>query len=739
MRTMWSFVAVVFLASCCAPAAQQGDTTTATPPEPPQDPVAEQAQPPEPTPAVAQVEPKKGPYPPTPREDIVETIHGERVADPYRWLEDPTKPETAAWMDAQDAVARTHIANLPRREKLAARLRDVFYFDALSAPIHRRGRYFFSRKHADKEKSVVYWKTGKAGAERVLLDPNTWSTDGSAGLGGWWPSRDGKYVAFAKKLNNSDEAVMHVLDVSRGTETGDVIPGTKYSGASWTPDGKGFYYVWVPPVGGKVTVADRPGFAELRYHKLGADPAKDPIVHPATGNPQTFLGGGVSWDGRWLFAVVRHGWNQTDVYFKDLKRGGATAEWTPLAVGMKAIFEVYAWRDNFYVLTNLDAPRYRVLEVDPRKAMRAEWKEIVPESDATLEKVNIVGDRLVLTYLRNAASELAVHDLGGKRVRTLALPSIGTVGGMTGNPDEDTGYFVFTSFTEPTVTFETSIKAGGMKEWSRVKLPIDLSQYVTEQVRYPSKDGTEITMFLIHHKDAKPDGKQPVLLYGYGGFNVSVTPAFSSSRAVWLEQGGVLAMPNLRGGGEYGEDWHKAGMGANKQNVFDDYVAAARWLIANKWTTPERLAIHGGSNGGLLVGAAMTQAPELFRAVVCSVPLLDMVRYHLFGSGKTWIPEYGSAEDPAQFKTLFAYSPYHHVREGVTYPALLMMSADHDDRVDPMHARKFIAAVQHANTGDRPALLRIEKNAGHGGADVVKQQVDMNADMYAFLMDQLGM
>ncbi len=621
--------------------------------------------------------------------------------------------------------------------EIAARLKEVLYFDAMGAPTHRKGRYFYTRKHATKEKTVVYWKVGKDGAEQVLFDPNTWSADGSSGLGGWWPSRDGKFVAYARKENNSDETVTYVRNLATGKDTTDVIPGTKYSGASWTPDSKGFYYVWVPPVGGEVTVADRPGFAELRFHKLGTDPTKDPIVHPATRNPQTFLGGGVSWDGRWLTASVQHGWNSTDVYFKDLKKGDK--DWRPLAVGLGAIFEVTVWRDQFYVNTNLDAPRYRVLKVDPKKPARADWKELVPQADGTLEGVSVVGEHLVLNYLRNATSELEVHELSGKLVRKVNHPPLGTTSGIGGNPDEDTGYFSYSSFTEASVNYETSIKTGAVKEWSRVTLPIDTSKMVAEQVRYQSKDGTEVTMFLLHNAGIEKNGKNPVLLYGYGGFNVSLTPSFSSSRAVWLEQGGMLAIPNLRGGGEYGEDWHKAGAGPNKQNVFDDYTAAARGLIKEGWTSPEHLAIYGGSNGGLLVGAAMTQAPELYRAVICAVPLLDMVRYHKFGSGKTWIPEYGSAEDPAQFKTLYAYSPYHRVEEGVAYPALLMMSADHDDRVDPNHARKFTALVQHATAIDRPALLRIEKNAGHGGADLVRQQVESNADLYAFLIQQLGM
>ena len=732
MRRMMSLL-VAALAACCPPTGARpsqpdvvGDTTNL----PPSDHQPHVEEPP------ASVSNKPA-YPPTRRQDIVDTLHGTKVADPYRWLEDDTQPDVKAWMAAQDAFARERLNTLPRRDAIAARLKEVFYYDAMSAPTHRKGRYFYSRKHADKEKSVVYWKNGKAGAEQVLFDPNQWSQDGSVGLGGWYPSRDGKYVAYAKKENNSDETVTYIRDVTTGKDLADVIPGTKYSGASWTPDSKGFYYTWVPPVGGPVSVADRPGFAELRYHALGTDPAKDPVVHPATGNPQTFLGGWVSWDGRWLLATIQHGWNRTDVYFRDLK--SSKTGWTKLVEGVDAVFDVTPWKGKFYVLTNHEAPRYKVMKVDPAKPALDQWKEIVPTSTSTLEGMNIVGGRLALTYLTKAASELELRTLDGKPVRKVALPPLGTTGGIGGNPDEDTGYFGYSSFTEASVTYETSIKTGEVKEWSRVKLPIDTAQFVAEQVTYPSKDGTEITMFLIHRKDVQLDGNNPTILYGYGGFNVSLTPAFSSSRAVWLELGGVLAIPNLRGGGEYGEEWHRDGMLLKKQNVFDDYVAAARWLIDNKWTSPDKLAIYGGSNGGLLVGAAMTQAPELFRAVVCAVPLLDMVRYHLFGSGKTWIPEYGSADDAEQFKAIYAYSPYHRVKDGVAYPALLMMSADHDDRVDPNHARKFTALIQHATSSDRPALLRIEKMAGHGGADLVKQQVEQNADLYAFLIQQLGM
>ena len=687
-------------------------------------------------PPVAPVKPRSDrPWPDTRRDDVADTLHGTKVADPYRWLEDEKKPDVQAWMTAQDDYARGELAKLAGRDQLAARLKELFYYDAIGAPTHRKGRFFYTRKLATKEKTIVYWKKGERGQEKVLFDPNKWSEDGTKGLGGWWPSYDGKLVAYNVKENNADESVMHIIDVATGKDLTDVIPGTKYSGASWTPDGKGFYYTWVPEAG-SVPVDKRPGEAQVRFHKLGDDPEKDSIVYPATKNPETFVGGFISRDGHWLFATVQHGWNSTDVYFKDARKPAAA--WTTLVKDVPAIFDVYPWRDKFYISTNDGAPRYRVYKVDPAKPGRADWKEIVKESkDATLAGLNVVGEKLVLDYLRNAASEIEVHDLGGKLVRKVALPPLGTSGGIGGNPDEDTGYFGYTSFTEPSVIYKTSIKTGKVKEWARVKLPIDTSKLTTEQVWYTSKDGTKVSMFIIHAKDVTRNGKNPTLLYGYGGFNVSMTPGFSGGRMAWLEKGGVYAIPNLRGGGEYGEDWHKDGMLAKKQNVFDDFIAAARFLVSDGWTSPEHLAIYGGSNGGLLVGATMTQAPDAFKAVVCAVPLLDMVRYHLFGSGRTWIPEYGSAEKPEDFKVLYGYSPYHKVTKGTKYPALLMLSADHDDRVDPMHARKFTAEIQAATSNTAPVLLRIERNSGHGGADLVKQQLEQSADIYAWLFDVL--
>ncbi|MEJ7601083.1 MAG: prolyl oligopeptidase family serine peptidase [Kofleriaceae bacterium] len=688
-------------------------------------------------PAPAEVaRPEVRPWPATRKEAIVDTLHGVEVADPYRWLEDETSPEVQAWMKAQADYARGELAKLPGRAELGERLGQLLYYDALGAPLHRKGRYFYTRKHADKEKLIVYWKQGERGAEQVLLDPNTWSTDGAKSLGTWAVSHDGKLAVYAIKENNSDETTTKVIEVATGKHRTDVIAGTKYtSAASWRPDGKGFYYIWVPPVGGKVTIADRPGFAEVRYHALDADPAADPVLFPATGNAKSFVGGGISKDGRWLWTLVRHGHRSTEIVFKDARK--PAAPWTTLIKGVDATFELEIWRDRFYVLTNDGAPRRRIFKIDPRKPERAAWKEIVGESrDGMIEKWAVVGDHLVLTYLRKAANELVVHDLEGKLVRKLDVPVLGTIGAMVGNADEDAGYFSYTSYTQPQVIYKTSIKTGKVTEWSRVKVPADTSIMTVDQVFYPSKDGTQVSMFILRHKDATPNGKQPTLLYGYGGFNQPMLPGFTAARTVWVEQGGMLAIPNLRGGNEYGEDWHRAGTLLEKQNTFDDFIAAAEYLIKEGWTSSEHLAISGGSNGGLLVGAAVTQRPALFTAVVCSVPLLDMLRYHLAGAGKTWIPEYGSAEDPAQFKAIHAYSPYRRaIANGPQrYPTVMFDSADHDDRVDPMHARKLAAVMQANQLAPSPILLRIERNAGHSGADMVKAQVERLTDQMSLLL-----
>ena len=635
------------------------------------------------------------------------------------------------------AFTRKHLDGLGDRTALIARLEELSYIDFTSAPRRKGRRYFFSRRHRDKEKSVYYVRTGRNGKARVLLDPNTMSKDGSVAVKGVFPSHDGKRVIYKRSENNADAASLVLLDVATGRESKvDTIDGAKYAYPAWTPRGDAFYYVRIP-TDGSVKTTELPAHAQVYRHKIGTDPKTDTLVYEKTGDPKIFLGVDLSRDGHLLTVQKSFGWNRTEIVFKDLRRD---QEFRPLFVGHNARADLDSHRGRFVIRTNLDAPNWRLVSVDPKRPSPEHWVEVVPaRADAVLKRFEVVGGKLSLSYLKNASSELELRSFKGKLIRTVQLPGIGSSGGLTGHPEDDTAYFAFSSFTTPHTIFETSVRRGGKKVYSEVSVPIDSTRYQTEQVWYRSKDGTKVSMFILQKKGAPRDGSTAFLLYGYGGFNISLTPSFSGADFVWLENGGGLAIPNLRGGGEYGEAWHKSGMLDKKQNVFDDFIAAAEYLIDKRYTSSQRLAISGGSNGGLLVGAMMTQRPDLMRAVSCRVPLLDMLRYHRFGAGKTWISEYGSADDPKQFKALRAYSPYHHVRKGTKYPALLMLSADSDDRVHPMHARKFVARVQAATRSKHPVLLRVEGNAGHGGGDMVKKRVKRKADSYAFLFHELGM
>jgi prolyl oligopeptidase len=542
------------------------------------------------------------------------------------------------------------------------------------------------------------------------------------------PSHDGRTLAYALQVNNADEATLYVKDVATGkvSET-DRIDGAKYASPAWTPAGDAFYYTWVP-TDPQIPAAERPGKAEIRYHTLGTDPAADPVVRPATGDPEKFVWPDLSRDGHWLFAYTVT-FASVDIAYKDLRSPGG--EWKTLISSNDAEYWLEAWQDRFYLRTNDGGSRFRVLRADPSAPDRKDWVEIVAEApDAVLKGMSVVGGRLALSYLRNAASELELRTLDGQKVRSIDLPGIGSSGGLIGTPESDDAFYDFSSFTHPPEIWRTSVATR--------EVPVDPKPYTVEQVFYPSKDGTKVPMFLVHRTDAPKDGSTPFLLYGYGGFGISMEPSFSGRLYAWLESGGGYALANIRGGGEYGEDWHRAGMLANKQNVFDDFIAAGEYLVKDGWTKPERLAIQGGSNGGLLVGAVLTQRPDLFKAVICEVPLLDMVRYHHFGSGRTWVSEYGSADRKEDFGWLYAYSPYHHVKADTAYPAVLMASADSDDRVDPLHARKMTAALQAASTGG-PVLLRVEAHAGHGGADQVSSAVAAGVDYYSFLFAQLGM
>jgi prolyl oligopeptidase len=684
-------------------------------------------------------------YPEAKRDAVVDTVHGVPIPDPYRWLENAGDRLTQAWMSAEDKLAREFVGRVPAHDRLATRLKEVYYVDSIFPPTKCGQRYFYLRQHKDKEKAILYVRDGERGPERILLDPNTLTPDGTTTLGDWMPTWDGKLLAYVLHANNSDAGETHVLDVQTGKPLADTITGTDYTIASWTPRGDAFYYTWIPPRTGQPSDAERFAKAEVRLHRIGQDAANDARVHEPAGDARLFVFATVSRDGHWLFYSVEHGEVRVDVSYRDLRKPDDS--WHALTSGLDASYEIEAYRDQFYVRTNEGAPRWRVFRVDPTHPERKSWRELVPErKEVVVHSAMVVGKQLLIVGMKNATNLVEVRTLDGALVRTVPLPGLGTVGRVQGDTDDDDVFFRFVSFTSPPRVLRTSIAKGGAQLWGEAKVPVDLSAWTVEQVFYPSKDGTRVSMFIVRKKDQPKDTPAPLLLSGYGGFSQAILPSWNPALVPWLEAGGVYVITNLRGGSEYGEEWHRQGMREHKQNVFDDFAAAAKWLIDHGYTTTDKLAIWGRSNGGLLVGAAMTQHPELFRAVLCGVPLLDMVRFHKFGGGQTWIPEYGTPDDASDFKFLYAYSPYHHIRPNVTYPALLMLSADADDRVEPLHARKFVAALQQVQGGSvkggRPVLLRIERNSGHAGADLPaynKQLVGYWADAYSFLFEELGL
>jgi prolyl oligopeptidase len=682
-------------------------------------------------------------YPATRTVDASDTYFGTKIADPYRWLEDGKSPEVQAWLDSQNKLARSYLDALPGRAALEKRYEQLMRIDTISAPGRAGDRYFYMKRQAEQEKSVLYWRsaTDPNAPEHVLIDPNQWIGTTNASLGTTATTLDGKLLAYSIRPNNADEATLYVKDVATGRDLpGEKIEGAKYAEPSWLPDGSGFVYTWLPPAD-PAHVADRPGQAVVKFHKLGTDPKSDPILHEKTGDPTKFIGAYVSRDGKWMFFSQQNGWDKNDLWYQPLHGAPSAAmahTWKPIVVGKPFVYSLEPWQGEGYIVTNEGAPRFRLYKVSLDNPTPAHWKEIVPESPtAVLQGADIIGNHLVLAWLDNVISKADICDLDARLVRHLELPGIGSVG-LEGDPDFNDLFFSFDNFTTPPTIYQTSVTDPSQKVWAAIKFPVDPSAYAVEQKWFTSKDGTKIPMFIVHRKDIKMDGSTPFMIYGYGGFSISQTPVFAAGWFPFLEAGGGYAMVNLRGGGEFGEKWHQDGMLLNKQHVFDDCIGAAEYLIANKYTSPQHLAVRGGSNGGLLVGAVITQRPDLFRAAVCEVPLLDMIRYPLFGSGKTWVPEYGSPGVEAQFKALFAYSPYHHVEPGVKYPALLMCTAANDDRVDPMHARKFVAKMQADNADDYPILLRVETQSGHGGSDQVKKTIALGTDIWSFLINELG-
>ena len=674
----------------------------------------------------------------TPR-PVADYFHGTRVIDNYRWLEKADSPEVQKWVAEENDYTRALLDPLPGRAAIQHRLTELLSIGNVSAPVLAGHHYFYTRREGLQNQPVLYIRDSLNGSDRVLVDANSLAADGTIALDWFQPSENGKYVAYGTSPSGSEMSTLHVIESKTGTMLPDTIERTRAASIAWLHDNSGFYYTRYPKKG-EVPAGQEMYNRHVYFHLLGSPVETDDAVFGEGRDPEDWPSVSLSNDGRWLLINVSEGWTKSELFLMDLKGDKAPVR---LTTGKNFLYSADIYDGKVYITSNEDAPRYRVFVTDAGNFDREAWKEIIPQSDAVLQGAAVFGGKLVAQYEQDASSQLKLFDLDGKKLNDLALPAIGTVYSTGGKWNHDEVFYGFQSFTFAPSIYRFDLKNGSTSLWTKVEAPsIDASAYDVQQEWFNSKDGTRVPMFVVHKKGVQKNGKNPTLLTGYGGFNVSLTPSFSRTAYLWMEHGGVYAVANLRGGAEFGEDWHRAGMLEKKQNVFDDMIAAAQHLIAEKYTDKHHLAIQGGSNGGLLMGAMITQRPDLFRAVVCQVPLLDMLHYQDFQIAKLWIPEYGSAENPEQFKWLYAYSPYHHVKAGVEYPAVLFMTADTDTRVDPMHAKKMTALMQaEARNGSsvtRPILLRIETKAGHGAGKPVTKQIEEFTDVYSFLFWQLG-
>lgn len=680
-------------------------------------------------------------YPATKRVDHYDNYHGEQVHDPYRWLEDDARESEAVaeWVEAQNKVTFGYLESIPQRAAIKQRLTELWNYERYSAPFKAGGRYYFTKNDGLQNQSVVYMMETLADEPAVLFDPNTWSEDGTVALGGMAFSDDGKYVAYAIAEGGSDWRAWHVRHIASGEDLSDELKWIKFASPAWTNDGRGFFYSRYNEPREGAAFHDINELQKLYYHRVGTPQTDDVLVYQRLDEPKWGFGPQVTEDGRYLVITIWKGTgDKYRVMYKDLN------EPYGMLIDLIDTFESeYTFLGNegpvFYFRTDRDASRRRVIAIDIRKPQPANWREIIGESDDTLRAVSLVGNLFVASYLHDAKTAVRVFDMNGDHLRDVQLPGIGSAGGFGGKRSDTETFYSFSSFATPPSIYQYDLLTGKSTLLNRAQVDMDTSAYVTKQVFYFSKDGTRVPMFITHKKGITLDGSNPTLLYAYGGFNIPITPRFSITRLAWMEMGGVYAVANLRGGGEYGEDWHQAGAKLNKQNVFDDFIAAAEWLIDNDYTSRDKLAIQGGSNGGLLVGACMTQRPELFGACLPAVGVMDMLRFDKFTIGWAWVDDYGSADDPEQFKALRAYSPYHNLTPSTVYPPTLITTADFDDRVVPGHSFKFAAALQYAQAGDAPVLIRIETRAGHGGGKPTTKRIEEAADLWAFLVKSLDM
>ncbi|MCC5807489.1 MAG: S9 family peptidase [Opitutales bacterium] len=680
-------------------------------------------------------------YPDAPRGDAVDTFHGVAVADPYRWLEDTAGEATQAWLDGQEALWNEYAAGLGERGAVAARLRELWDSPRYGLPQWSGDRYVFSINSGLQPHSVVYVSgTDELGDERVLLDPNTFSEDGTVSLAGMGFSPDGRYMGWGVSDGGSDWRTWRVRDMETGEDLPTEIRWSKFGGLAWRADGAGFYYRrYDPPEAGREYDA-RNELGRIHYHALGTDPADDPVVYDRPDDPRLFVGAGTDESGRYLIVSEARGNLTNGLLFADLEAAenpAAPALRTLVPDGL-ARFWVFGFADGLaYTLTNHQAERYRIVVIDPEAPEIEHWREIVPEGGGVIDSATLSGGRIVVQYLENVIARVVVHELDGTPAGEVALPGPGTVAGLRGRAGREAFYFAFTSFNYPTTIFRCDPATGESEAIRPVGIDFDPETVEVSQEFYESRDGARVPMFIVHRKGIERDGSNPVVLYGYGGFNVSQTPRFSVSILPWLERGGVYVMPNLRGGGEFGREWHQAGTRTRKQNTFDDFIAAAEWLIAEDYTRRGLIGTTGGSNGGLLTAAAMLQRPDLFGAVVSDVGVHDMLRYHRFTIGHQWATDYGTVDDPDEFAALLAYSPVHNVRKGIGYPPTLITTGEFDDRVVPAHSFKFAAALQWAQTGGNPVVLRVERRAGHGAGRPMDTIIGKEADRWAFFLEHL--
>ena len=675
-------------------------------------------------------------YPPARKSDQVDDYHGTKVTDPYRWLEDLDSEETRNWVEAENKLSFGYLASIPARNALKDRLTKLWNYEKYGIPFKEGNRYFYTRNSGLQNQAVLYTVTGLDAQPQMVLDPNTLSADGTVAVSGLQVSPDGKLLAYSLSASGSDWQEWKVRDVETSKDLSDRLQWVKFSGVSWTRDGKGFFYSrYDEPKGDTLKATNY--FQKVYFHKLGTDQNQDVLVYERPDQKDWLFGGYVTEDGNYLVMTVFQGTDvKSRVYYKDLK--------APNSAVVKLLDDfdaAYSFVGNegtrFWFQTDLQAPRGKVIEIDTANPARSNWTVVVPEGKETLQTTTLVNNRFILNYLKDAYTQVRIYSTAGKLLNTVAFPGIGSADGFGGKPGDKETFYSFTGFTTPTTIYRYDMTTGKSTIFRQPKVDFNPADYETKQVFYTSKDGTKVPMFITHKKGLKLDGSNPTYLYGYGGFSISLTPAFSVGNLVWMEMGGVYAQPNLRGGGEYGEDWHQAGMKLKKQNVFDDFIAAAQWLIDNKYTSTPKLAIGGGSNGGLLVGAALTQRPDLFGAALPAVGVMDMLRFQKFTIGWAWVSDYGSSENAEDFKALYAYSPLHNIKSGASYPPTLVTTADHDDRVWPGHSFKFAAALQAAQGGGAPILIRIETKAGHGAGKPTSKIIEEIADRWAFLVKTL--